>query len=150
MLHILTNWKIEPYDDLNRYRKSVWQNSTPIWLLSLSKTAHNLSVGCVSPRASLTFWDGLYPVYRVSLYRVSLSRHRSLLNSFYIECLFHVMVHSWILSCVKPRTWLGGLFQELTWHLGHDHSLVHHFPETSLQRKRNKVVFSHSPLLLRL
>ena len=130
MIHILTNWKIEPYDDLNRCRKSVWQNSTPIWLLSLSKTAHNLSVGRVSPRASLVFWEGLYPVCRVCIY------------------LFHfTMARSWILSCVKPRTSTGGLSQELTWDLGQDHPLVHHFPKTSLQRKRNKVVFSLSPLL---
>ena len=90
MIHILTNWIIEPYDDLNRCRKCVWQNSTPIWLLSLSKTAHNLSVGCVSPRVSLVFWEGLYPVYTVCI-------------------SFFTMAHSWILSCVSqgtyPETW---------------------------------------------
>ena len=28
---ILTNWKIKPYDNLNRWRKSLWQNSAPIY-----------------------------------------------------------------------------------------------------------------------
>ena len=108
MIHILTNWIIEPYDDLNRCRKCVWQNSTPIWLLSLSKTAHNLSVGCVSPRVSLVFWEGLYPIYTVCI-------------------SFFTMAHSWILSCVKPRTSFGSPSQGLTQDQEYEHPLMPHF-----------------------
>ena len=37
---ILKNRKIKPYDNLNRCRKSLWQNSPPIYDLNSSKFVH--------------------------------------------------------------------------------------------------------------
>ena len=37
---ILTNWKIKPCDHLNRCRKSLWQNSVPIYDQNSSKSGH--------------------------------------------------------------------------------------------------------------
>ena len=37
---ILTNWRIKPYDNVNRCRKSFWQNSTPIYDINSPESRH--------------------------------------------------------------------------------------------------------------
>ena len=41
---ILTNWKIKPYDYLNRCRESLWQNSTPIYDKSSPESRHRRNI----------------------------------------------------------------------------------------------------------
>ena len=50
---ILTNWKIKPYDNLNRCRKSLWQNSAHIYDKNSSKNGHRRNL----PKHSKAIYD---------------------------------------------------------------------------------------------
>ena len=45
---ILTNWKIKPYDHLNKCIKSLWQNSAPIYDQNTSNNGHRTYLNIVN------------------------------------------------------------------------------------------------------
>ena len=107
------------------------------------KLPNPLKLTTFIPQGSLAFWDGPHSVYEkcISLNKRSLTLLWLTLFFFFnwriiaLQCcssfcctiMWISMTHSWILSCVKPRTSFGSLSQGLTQDQEYDHPLMPHF-----------------------